>query len=362
MKIGILTVPFNNNYGGFLQAFALKQILTDLGHEVAFINRRRNQSAKTRLVLFFCEVLDILHIRRRQTKRISINTNLFVQRYLTPMTRPIYSKRTMNVCNKMGFDCVIVGSDQVWRYHYAKDSIDEYFLSFLDKKIRRFSYAASFGIDECDYPDEKLKVCTELLELFKGISVREDSAILLLESSFSVKKGVAQFVLDPTMLLGVSRYVERLHLQKKQLGDYLFSYILDAEHEKNNYVELIKEKYHLEQDDFKAQTAKHNDVIRPVEEWVDAIYNSTMVVTDSFHGMVFSIIFNKPFYVFVNRKRGITRFESLLGRLELQDRMVFPDFTKLDDLPINDINWTLVNSKVAILQSSSMDYLKQCLQ
>jgi hypothetical protein len=361
MKIGILTVPFNNNYGGFLQAFALKRVLKDSGHEVLFINRKRNRSLISRLLLSFCEILDVLHIRRRQTKRISIHTDRFVQTYLTPMSKPVFSRKGMDVVNKLGIDCMIVGSDQVWRYHYAKDSIDEYFFSFLDKSIKRFSYAASFGIDSCDYPLDKIKVCSEALRVFSGISVREDSAIDLLENSFSVNKGFAQVVLDPTLLLSRKRYEEIFNLHEECFEDHLFTYFLDLDETKEQYTRLVTSKYHLELDVFKAQTEKHNDIIRPVEDWLNAIRNSKFVLTDSFHGMVFSIIFNKPFYVFVNNKRGNTRFVSLLGRLGLQNRIIQKESPVIENNLDDCIDWNVVNSKVANLQSVSLSFINKCL-
>lgn len=141
MKIGLLTVPFNNNFGGFLQAYALKLILTSYGHEVIIINRRRNRNLTWKGLLKL--LLTSLGIIKSQDKRLSVNTSKFISQYLTPGTPYYYSSKDIKHCLKYEFDYCIVGSDQVWRYKFAQDSIDDFFFSFLkDTKVCRMSYGA----------------------------------------------------------------------------------------------------------------------------------------------------------------------------------------------------------------------------
>ena len=122
MKIGILTVPFNNNYGGFLQAFALKKVLQDMGLEVVFINRRRNKNTNYRVIIK--KALIKLGVCKDRIKELSKYTEQFKREYLYPMTEEYYTSEELKKCLNYNFDAVIVGSDQVWRYKSAGDSID----------------------------------------------------------------------------------------------------------------------------------------------------------------------------------------------------------------------------------------------
>lgn len=363
MKIGLLTVPFNNNFGGFLQAYALKTVLSRNGHEVVIINRRRNRNLnwKGRLKL----LLTSLGVIKSQDKRLSLNTSKFISQYLTPGTPFYYSSKDIKDCLKYKFDYCIVGSDQVWRYKYAKDSIEDFFFSFLrDSQVPRMSYAASFGIDTLDeYPEEKKDICRELLRSFSGISVREDSGLRLLED-LGVSK--AKMVLDPTLLLTKEHYFENLIKNKQSIPSYdkyVFKYILDESEGKTIISEKISNTLNYKTIKLQAQTGdpKQMEPIAPVEEWLSMIYYSEFVVTDSFHGTVFSILFNKPFVVIGNAARGLTRFESLLSMFNLENRIVSPDSFG-NDLLKSPIDWDVVNKEIDEKREASLKFLVDTLK
>lgn len=109
MKIGILTVPFNNNYGGFLQAFALKRVLESMGHKVMFINLRRDRIRTLRSILGV--LLRGLHLLEDKQKKLSKYTKQFQKKYWYPYTKKYYSSQELRDCVKYKFDAVIVGSD-----------------------------------------------------------------------------------------------------------------------------------------------------------------------------------------------------------------------------------------------------------
>lgn len=181
MKIALLTLPLNSNYGGVLQAFALKSHLTRLGHEVWLIDNRKrlkpvsNAFLKTVLrraveSLFhpkeiFAEMNTLL---TQDYKKSEIEK--FIYRRLTPKTQPVFDAADYAelAASGNGFDLYIVGSDQVWRPRYAGDP-EPYFFSFLEGSgARRISYAASFGAGDCEYTREQRMRCGELLAGFRG--------------------------------------------------------------------------------------------------------------------------------------------------------------------------------------------------
>lgn len=366
MKIGILTVPFNNNYGGFLQAYALKTILAQMGHEVVFINRRRNLAPGYRAMFrrFFIN-MGVIHDEKEEIiKKLSVNTNEFIEQYLQPITEPFYTHKQLKRCLKLDFDCLIVGSDQVWRYLYAKGSIDDFFFSFANNTTPRFSYAASFGTDIMEYPKDKLQLCTELLKSFSGISVREESGITLLNKYMGVDSKQVKVVLDPTFLLNKQEYIQLFNKYPRKTSPYIFTYVLDESEFIQSVIRDLNQFTNLEILALKAQTGDLTrlEPIAPIEEWLTGIYNADYVITDSFHGMVFSIIFNKPFLVYGNSTRGTTRMKSVLEMFQLENRYIDDSANAPYDLMTQGIDWNRVNSIISEKKIESLSFLKKQLQ
>ena len=366
MRIGILTVPFNNNYGGLLQAYALKTVLTQMGNDVVFINRRRNpnKSFKVRVYKILVKIHLIPDFVNKRYRRLSVYTDIFKKKYLQPITEPYYSLRELRRVKEQKIDFYIVGSDQVWRYSYAEESICDYFFSFLDgDPTPRISYAASFGTDICDYPTTKLEHASKLLKQFRAISVREKSGCTLLHDNFSVPTKKVKVVLDPTLLIGTEQYVRIMGKRKMGKENYIFTYVLDENVIDDTTINLVCQKYGLQRNDKKAQTGDLSklEVIAPVEDWLLSIYHSEYVITDSFHGTVFSILYNKPFIVVANKERGTARLNDLLSNFGLLDQLI----GKLDKNNVkalfNVFDWTYVNERISELRSESLAFLKGAL-
>jgi hypothetical protein len=363
MKIGILTVPFNNNYGGFLQAFALKRILTDMGHDVIFINRHRNRLSTITIRSRVRNLLKALHLLEDKQTKISKYTDQFQKKYLFPYTKKYYSTQELKTCVRYKFDIVIVGSDQVWRYRYFNDWIDDFFCNFLEgTNIPHFSYAASMGTDEMEYSQNKIEICSKLLKGFRALSVREESSVKLLRDYFGVEN--AQVVLDPTLLLDKQIYVD-LFKDKytKPEKPYIFTYVLDDSEEIKQSIEDFSHKMKMPVVNIKAQTGNINeiDVIEPVEKWLSAIYYADYVITDSFHGTVFSLLFNKQFVVYGNIQRGMSRMQDLLGRVWLQDRLITSCFNT-SELFEKEIDWRIVNKQIDSYKDPSMSFLENAMK
>ena len=214
-------------------------------------------------------------------------------------------------------------------------------------------------MDFLEFDENMLDSCQKCLKEFSAISVREASGINLLEQYFNVPKGKTVEVLDPTMLLAVDVYKELIDKYNITDKNYLFTYILDEDSEKEKVVESIKQELLLNRIDQKAQTGNimNLQVIEPVELWLSRIYHSSFVITDSYHGMIFSIIFSKPFIVYGNAIRGKTRFMSVLNKLGLEDRYI--ENSNNIDLSIinNTIDWNKIHDSIQHRRNESLAFL-----
>ena len=380
MKIAILTLPLHTNYGGILQAYALQTVLERMGHDVCILSRRES---KPNLKL---QIFRILSFLKSLFRRYFLNdtdfliVSPFVENYCTKnridcfklrefvanylnLTSPLRSLNQMiKYAQKEQLDIYIVGSDQVWREEYVQ-SIEEMFLSFLPKdcKAKRIAYAASFGTNDNPISSEKLSACVDLLQRFNAVSVREKSAVDMCEDIFGVE---ADHVLDPTMLLTAIDYktiFEKAAVQKSP--GTLLTYILDEDHCIKRKIEQLAKDMNLVP--FSVNTLEKVESFTyayrqpSIECWLRGFYDSELVVTDSFHACVFSIIFNKPFVCIGNKDRGNARFDSLLDMFGLQDRLV-------DDMNSNlvlhkTIDWRRVNEILEQKRYESFAFLRKVL-
>lgn len=310
MKIGILTHPLIANYGGILQCYALTKYLQKLGHETIVIDRRINKD-------FFLKrlirgILKTLHFPRyynpsKFDKTVKIRT--FVDKYIC-RTLPIDTDRQMRkVCLDYNLDAVIVGSDQVWRTSYATNFGYNYFLDFVPSQIRKFSYAASFGLSFWQYKSKQNKRIKELLSEFSGISVRESEAISLLKENLGV---IANQHIDPTLLLDAEEYcqISNSRLVKDQ---YIFVYWLGDKSLIENQIKEIE----ISGKKVVSVFLREDKVQISIEDWLSYIRYAEYVVTDSYHGCIFAIIFEKQFKVLKNDSGGNGRIDSLCEMLEI---------------------------------------------
>lgn len=366
MKIGILTLPLNINYGGILQAYALQTVLERMGHNVhlieikkkpfrmplwkapfAFGKRIMRNLSGQRWPIFYERKMN------REVPIIEKNTNTFIRKY-------IKSKIVGNYSNirEDDFDIIIVGSDQIFRARFLHN-IEHSFLDFAEGwKIKRLAYAASFGTDKWEYNEQQTKECGRLLKLFDSVSVREISGVDLCRVHFDVN---ADFVLDPTMLLSAEDYI-RLFKEAntpKSLGNLLY-YILDETSEKTQIINNIAKEKGLLPFNVKSKSdvisAPLADRIQPpVEQWLRGFYDAEFIITDSFHACVFSILFKKNFLVIGNECRGMSRFYSLLKTFSLENRLIVADEKK--NLKITDIDFDSVYEKLFMLRQKSNSFL-----
>lgn len=362
MKIGILTQPLHSNYGGLLQNYALQQTLVRAGHEVETIDWGGGSGLRAMLYGMKVRVLHTLLPNRyallkympndKEKTIIQRNTNHFINTYINH-TEAVHSyEGFVSQAAKGKYNAYVVGSDQCWRPCYNA-FLSSMFLDFVQgKQVKRIAYAASFGTDIWEFTPQQTNVCTPLVKKFDLVSVREDSGVKLCKEHFGVN---AVHVLDPTMLLTKEDYIQLVENEKEPESEgTLFTYILDPDVKKSSFVRRVANSKGLKEFQVlpkcQAETRTKEDVKKRIEDcvfpgvtaWLRAFMDAEMTIVDSFHGMVFSIIFNKPFWAIGNASRGMSRFTSLLKMFHLEDRLL--DVDKLDDVDISrPINWEMVN-------------------
>lgn len=359
MKIGILTLPFNNNYGGYLQAYALMTVLKQEGHEVELIYRQHNRCRyplsyyiKTIVKMIFGRPHGPLNPTRENILRWKGKLMMpFVDKYIVPRTKVLQSSKELQSAVEQGnYDVIVCGSDQLWRPDYVPN-IEDFFCTFVKgDKPKLVSYAASFGTNRPIYSEEQRKVCGEAISRFSAVSVREQSGMDVIKSFGWHTENDPVVVLDPTMLLPKEHYLSLLPNADSPSKGKVFCYVLDNSDEvKNKTSEIIS---HLDKDKYEiADIQKSGAKLPSIEVWLSAIRDADLVITDSFHGTVFSIIFNKPFVVFTNKKRGADRFETLLSHFGLKVRK---NFVSTIETPIS---WTKVNAVLNEHKNLSLKYL-----
>lgn len=375
MKIGILTLKFNENYGGVLQNFALQQAIRKLGHESVTINRIKWDSSrltlKQRFLIFASWAKKAIgrHILRRDVQQLfsisgkpvkynnaSHNTYSFISKHID-LTDPVLSSEQLaGLFDSRTLNALVVGSDQVWRQAY-NGCITDYFLSFeTSKPIQAITYAASFGIAGHDIHPSNLVQCREGIGRFSAISVREHSAIATLSDEFG--RSDATHVIDPTLLLDADDYRTVIPESLLKAPSGLVTYFLDSDDNKERITDNVSSLLTASRrTDIGFDSPINGGRLCSVEQWLAAIANASAIVTDSFHGCVFSIIFRKPFYAIVNTDRGAERFYSLLEPLGLTDRIV----SSADTLPTASIDYNEVNHRLSSLRESSLEFLRKAL-
>ena len=352
MKIAILTLPLHTNYGGILQAYALQTVLERLGHDVVVLDKRRKPYEKIPISIsikrflkkyILLEKIAPLQFKVDYKKKSKVNkyTWKFADKYIKRK-----EIQNFNDIKPDDFDCIIVGSDQVWRPRYFSTNynrpMQDAFLSFTKGwNIKRITYAASFGTDNWEYSIDDTVECKSYINHFNAISVREDSGIPLITNY--LKKDNVSITPDPTLLLSKDDYI---NIFKKantppSKGNLLV-YFIDETEDKQNLIKEISSKKNLRPFYVNTQiesiyNKKKNQIQPPVEKWIRGFYDAQYIITDSYHACIFSIIFHKPFIVYGNHARGMARFESLLRIFKLEDRLIY----RSKDLDLDSIISTL---------------------
>ena len=355
MRIGIVT--FFGPYGGALQCYALQYVLRSLGHDVKVINRKWGKFRPH-------EKRTWLQNIKHQIKEIVAPDpfNKFYNQYYE-FTQPITSNAILQeIGTKKYFDVIIAGSDQPWNPECISTMGHYFYLDWVSPDVKKYAYAVSYGKDYFPASSEEIKKIKTILQQYTAISVRESSGIKISQELFNVN---AQQCLDPTLLLDGKNY-NKIITDKRIKDKYICKFFLDNNPTKQNIVISIAHKTNL-------KIIDNNPVIprnkflkfmyqpKSISTWLRNIRDAQYVITDSFHGTVFSILFHKQFISINNKKRGSARFESLLSSLGLLYRLHEEekvDTTSIITILNKKINYDIIESKLSDMRTASLTYIR----
>jgi hypothetical protein len=362
-KVGILTFQRTNNYGASLQAYALRKSISELGYICEVIDYGKlGQIKKFDLSLagfkpFVASVLIYLlnfinkSIRQKRFKSFRIS-------YIK-MSKNYYSTKTLLRNSLDEYEIFCTGSDQVWNFNLTNSDLS-YLLDFVQKPKKKFSYAASFGIAEI--PDNLRKIYSDLILDMDHVSVRETYGQKLI-------RGLGRFesvvVLDPVFLITRDQWI-KISRPYKNNEPYILCYIIMddppgliefCQHlSKITGFKIIRIQNPVLRPDFRFKTCKTAGPL----EFIGLIKNASLVVTNSFHGMAMSIIFEKPFYTFLHGNERDIRTLEIADSFKLMDRIVTPGNHLPKESELN-IDYSVIRDTLKIKIDLSMSFLQNAL-
>jgi len=328
-RVGVVSLPNIQNIGNILVKFAMFKKLEELGLNATIIMPNHK--------------IEPFEANKSFLDR-TVNSHLLI------------TNNSFSDLSETDYDYLMVNSDQTWAFYNFEFFYNVALLKFAEKwKVKKFIYAASAGGYKWIYKKSDDVLFKHLLKNFTGISFREKGMVQILEKHLDLK---SEFVLDPTLLIDKQYYLNEIKNYKSKYtpdDKFIFVYQLDDKSVITKTIREASEKLNLKVNKL---NLFGNDYI---ENFIYGISNSQAVISDSFHGTVFSIIFNKPFISFSNSNRGKARFDSLKEVFNLGNRIIEPSsYSKIDInllLQPPNINQTLLNE----IKKFSIHYLKKNL-
>lgn len=392
MKIGIITLwESSDNYGQQLQCWALQEVLRELGQDPFLIryntalkpslsNRIKSKLNSIIKIISIYQLIRKIYERKKNKNKLRWQSEYkkknnyrdfagFKKQYLT-ISPEIYEDVEALRSNPPQAEIYIAGSDQIWSYPLSYEESKAYFLDFGSENIKRIAYAASFSLTE--YPENLKPVLRHLLKRFDAVSVREDTGVSICES-VGIK---AELVVDPTMLLGINDY--KILIQQNQLkeddSNYIYVYHLNIEDKEEIHWEEVKKLALNNTLSLRVTTSSGQLIGRElldgvdyeystIPQWLSNISNAKFVVTTSFHGVVFCLIFHINFIWFPlmgKRSNGNCRVIDLLKSINLSNH-IFSEINTLEKVYTLPIDWDVVDIKLNSLRGLSLSFLQKAL-
>lgn len=385
-KTAIVSCYFKHNYGSALQAFATQYFLDSIGIENETINISENVDflrGKKKYYLkeitnfsFYYSKLGMIKfcLDKKINKKLNNNVKIRAKKYEEFKNNIRLSKpyKTYDELTKAckNYNNVIVGGDQLWLP--VNVVADYYTLNWVPSGINKVAFSTSFGVSEIP---SKYKNCYKnFLNRLDNISVREDSGVKIVEELLQKKPFLS---CDPTILLTKEDWMKIKKTSScNNKEKYIFCYLLGNNVEHRKFAQRLKELtgYKIvsinHADEYVAYSDKFADItpydVGPAQ-WIDLISNAEYVCTDSFHGIVFSLIFNKIFFAFERYKTNNskistnTRAYSLLKNFDLSDRL-FKGNEFINEVLKSNIDFNKVNDKLENIRASSIEFLRKSLK
>lgn len=344
--IGLPSVLYGPNIGSVLTYFAMYHVLTDLGYTVLPIEKPQDASLAN--------------------YKGSVE---FVSKWLPKYSQPVQYKNLLEMRrlnNKCGM--FVIGSDQIYLQSMSNERGDIYFLQYINGNKRKIGYSVSFGGPGARGNKDYYDTLKYHLNKFQHISCREDNGVAFANDQLKLEPTV-KWTLDPVFLCNKDRFMELIQsVNVERESEYLGVYLLKP---RDKVVDLINDaREHFE--NIPIECIGNVQAIKnlknfpyeckssfPIENALEMMYNSKFIITDSFHGMCFSIIFRKDF---ITMPRDFPdRFMSILKRLGLEDRIISPDFENFNEEWLKPIDYDAVYEKLEALKKDSFDFLLSAL-
>ncbi|HHP0481231.1 TPA: polysaccharide pyruvyl transferase family protein [Vibrio campbellii] len=362
MKVGIITIHNVSNYGAVLQAYALKE-LVKTKYDVNVIDYdNRHVSKSLDYVRFGASVhsclgmvKDIFRILPRVRVIPKFKSFISQEMDLVPYTADKIRK----------YDVLVSGSDQIWNpacVSRDKTFIPEYFLSFASEAQKKVAYASSCGAYE--YSPSEEKILNKYLDSYDALSTRESKASEYLSS---LTGRSVMHVLDPTLLLKKSDWLERLGDNKFRQGEYILLYVIKKTPLLKQVINRLKENLGIRV--ILCEQGLHFDTVvdehirdAGPRDFISLFNNAKFVVTDSFHGTTFSLIFNKPFFS-VSPGANVNRISSLLEVVGLESRIIHNENSLQEiDSSSCELDFTDANKRLDVERQKSKKFLFSSLE
>lgn len=356
MKIGILTFYNTTNYGALLQAYALQNKIHELGKECEIIRYDCEEITKREKAISFLEIRSIKELIKyivlNSSQKKKFNKFIEFEQNFMMESKDIYDKNNIKESSEE-YDLFIVGSDQVWNLSLSGDDYS-FFLDFERDNEKKRAYAASFGYSQV--PNKYLKNTEKYLKDFSKIAVREESGKAIVNS---VVKKDAVVVLDPTLLLTKEEWF-KVSSYKPKYEKYILLYFIHNKKETFKFArKLAKEKgLKLVYINISPKVAMGMKNLRSAspEEFIGLVKNAEYVITGSFHGVAFSINFNKEFFYETNKSKENynSRIDNLIKILKLENRNI-----NLSNSFDEEIDYKKVNNLLSEARENSINVLKE---
>lgn len=366
MKIGILTFHNAHNYGAILQAYALRTKLRNLGYDTHIVNYRNEKIEKSyerKLVPKKVQV-SLFHPRTflfNHQKQLEVKTaqpswekrcevfRKFIDKVILEDNIEVIDKRELK---NLGYDAFICGSDQIWTDYLTGGLDNVYFLDF-GVKVKKISYAASKV--NATFSEEDKAFFKEKLRNFTALSVREET---LAKALTDICQKEVKTVLDPALLLEKKDY-EKIEAPIIENGEYVLAYFLVEDETLMQCAKWAADKLGmklLEIHYYKQRLKNHNQIADcDPGEFLSYIKRAKYIFTNSFHGTVFSIIYQKNFFAVYDKD---ARKDNLLELLELENRHI----KSLDELfALDDVEYTKANKLLREESMKSESFLVKAL-
>lgn len=367
MKVSVITILDNTNFGTYLQALALSCIIKTLGHEPEIVHYIRPSMTSVGHIKMIFKDLGVLHgfkgiINTYRLIHLRRKDYDFLSQYV-PITQKYCSFEELNETPPVA-DIYMTGSDQVWNSIYNRGVDKALFLEYAPKSAKRVSYAASIGMDA--FPSNEIVEVKTYLNKYNQITVREQAAKDILG-----KIGLsADVVLDPTLLLtnkewGKIASDSPINVPEK----YLLIYTVEGKNQKDlieYYAIKVAERYNLKI--YQVTYGEKKEKIRNVDRifsratpdvFLNLMRNASFVVVSSFHGTAFAINFNKQF-LSISANRFNSRVENILNKTNLEDRLVVDKSYAIDAL--REIEYERVNALLSKERAKSLYLMNEILK